>query len=178
MKRFARRSFFRIPAAAIAFAIGPFVIVNHAKGDGCAPLAPASNTTVDCTGTTTNQNNPNGYGTGVETGNTINIQAGATVTGTQHGLLIDSATVINNGSIITTGNSFTRGISASTNVTVTNVGTISLADVVAGPGVGVFAQGVAKVDNQNTISLGSNAFGVASNLGGVDLTNSGTISAG
>jgi len=46
------------------------------------PAAPVNNTTVTCTGTVTNQNSPNGYGTGVENGLTINVQAGATVTGT------------------------------------------------------------------------------------------------
>jgi hypothetical protein len=177
MDRSKRSKFARV-LATLALPVTTATLTGYANADGCTPAAPVDNTTVTCTGTTTNQNDPNGYGTGVETGNTINVQTGATVTGTQRGLLIDSGTVINNGSITASGNSLTRGISANSNVTVTNVGTISLADVLGVTGVGILAQGVTTVNNQGTISLGSNAFGAGSNLGEVDLTNSGTISAG
>jgi hypothetical protein len=51
---------------AIALAlIAPFAASDRAEADGCSPATPADNTTVACTGTTTNQDNPNGFGTGL-----------------------------------------------------------------------------------------------------------------
>ena len=65
----------------------------------CTPAAPVNNMTITCTGTVTNQNSPNGYGTGVETGLTINVQAGATVTGTTSpgdGIAVAGGNTVNN----------------------------------------------------------------------------------
>ena len=65
----------------------------------CTPAAPVNNTTVNCVGTVTNQNAPNGYGTGVENNLTINVQANATVTGTANpgnGISIANGNTINN----------------------------------------------------------------------------------
>src|SRR5215472_16601778 len=50
---------------------------------GCAPLSGlASGTTVTCSGNTPNQDAPNGYGTGAQANNTVNVTNNATVTGT------------------------------------------------------------------------------------------------
>src|SRR6516165_3031108 len=50
---------------------------------GCSPPSGgASNTTVNCNGTTTNQDAPNGYGNGAQANNTVNVTNNATVTGT------------------------------------------------------------------------------------------------
>jgi len=65
----------------------------------CTPGAPVNNTTVTCTGTVTNQNAPNGYGTGVENGLTINVQANTTVTGTTspgNGISVGDGNTVNN----------------------------------------------------------------------------------
>jgi hypothetical protein len=67
---------------AFVFALPALLLTAASAFAQCTPAAPVNNTTVTCTGTVTNQNPPNGYGTGVETGLTINVQAGATVTGT------------------------------------------------------------------------------------------------
>jgi hypothetical protein len=67
---------------AFALAFPTLVLTAASAFAQCSPAAPVNNTTVTCTGTVTNQNSPNGYGTGVENGLTINVQAGATVTGT------------------------------------------------------------------------------------------------
>jgi uncharacterized protein with beta-barrel porin domain len=93
----------------------------------CNPTAPVSNTTVTCA-TTTNQNGTNGYGTGAENNDTINVIAGATVTGTNNGLSIGDNNIVNIAPTATvTGtlsgiipNSATAGT-----LTVNNQGTVS-----------------------------------------------------
>ena len=119
--------------AVLALSVASFTAVerSHAQvppANSCSPPAPVNNTNVTCSGTVTNQNAPNGYGTGTETGLTIDVLTGATVSGTQRGIFIDTATVTNNGSISAAGNTDARGISASTDVNVTNFGTITVGD--------------------------------------------------
>ena len=149
----------------------------------CTPNA-ANNVTATCTGTTTNQNAPNGYGTGVETGITIDVILGATVTGTNNGLSFNSGTVTNSGTIIGTnqygiygsGNSIvnltnsgtisgTIGISVTT-VNVTNSGSIS------GPIAGINAFTTSVINQGSITSSGNIAIGAAF----ANVTNSGTIS--
>ena len=55
-----------------------------------------------CTTTTTNEDAPNGYGTAAETGLTINVLSGATVTGTDNGFSLGSNNTVNNSGTITT----------------------------------------------------------------------------
>src|SRR4051812_19862182 len=74
----------------------------------CDPASPVDNVTVTCTGTTTNQNGVNGYGSGGDAtprdnGNTYNIVSGASLTGTRNGLLVGRALIINNFGTITGG---------------------------------------------------------------------------
>ena len=64
----------------LAFLIAPFAVVDGANA-ACAPTSPVNNTTVNCTGATANQSGLVGYGTGTDTGNTYNIPASASVTG-------------------------------------------------------------------------------------------------
>ena len=92
----------------------------------CTP-ASASGVTVSCTGTTTNQgggapgtSGPStiGYGTGTESGITINIGAGSTLTGSSIGITIHDGTVINgSGSTISGPN---NAIVAVGNLSLTN----------------------------------------------------------
>src|SRR5262245_65036697 len=65
---------------ALGLAIVSFTASERAAAD-CTPESPRDNTTVTCTGTTTNQNSPDGYGTSNDTGNTIKVETGASVTG-------------------------------------------------------------------------------------------------
>jgi len=95
-KRDAR--FLRGTAALALLIAAPFAAIERAEA-ACTPAtsaaAPASNT-VTCTGATLNQNNPTGYGTGTETGITVNVQPGASVTGDSISIWLHDGT-INNG---------------------------------------------------------------------------------
>jgi hypothetical protein len=174
-----------------ALLIAPFVAIDRAAA-ACDPTSPVNNATVTCTGTTTNQNgNGNGYGAGNDTGNTINVQPGASVTGTTNGLrfstgtvnnlgtikgglngiLTGTATVNNSGTIIGTGANG-AAINAIT-LTVTNSGTISTTN-----GVGITAGNTLDVTNlaSGVITAGNGGSAIAVNAGTVN--NSGTITAG
>ena len=69
----------------LALLTAPFVAVEqaHAQVGTCTPptsnSTPVNHTIVTCTGATITQNRPNGWGTGVETGDTITVLAGASV---------------------------------------------------------------------------------------------------
>src|SRR5215471_3688507 len=115
-------------AGAVTFLVAPLAVVERTQA-ACAPptstATPANNTTVTCTGTTTNANPPNGWGTGVETGDTINVQAGATVSGTSAGISVNDATINNQGvtgaaSTIEATGPAGIGISAAGQITVGN----------------------------------------------------------
>ena len=131
----------------------------------CSPattaLTPAINTTVTCIGGPITQNGTTGYGVAEDKGNTINIQAGASVTGTLIGVqttgsaVFSDADTINNFGTISGGD----GVLGSSGI-VNNNATIS---GTTGSGVTFISQGV--VSNSGTIS------GV---LAGVDLQN-GTV---
>jgi uncharacterized protein with beta-barrel porin domain len=157
-------------ALMLAVMIAPFAMSGRAEA-ACDPAAPVSGKTVTCTGTTTNQNDPAGYGTDNDTGNTYNILSGASVTATVDGLVLKSGIVNNFGAISGGGNGI--GIFAVDAVTINNAGSIS-----AGvQGIGIFA-GTASVINTRTgtISGGTgiviNGTDVVSNVG-----NSGLIQA-
>jgi hypothetical protein len=79
------------------------VVVERAYA-ACDQTAPVNNTTVTCLGTTNDANPPNGWGTGVETGDTITVQPGASVASTDptisaQGIFLFSGTVNNLGTI-------------------------------------------------------------------------------
>jgi outer membrane autotransporter protein len=117
----------------------------------CAPAAPVNNTPVTCTGTTTNQNDPNGYGTGTETGLSINVDSSggaATVSGTSTGISIQDGSVNNStSSIIEATGTNGRGVEAFT-VNLNNSGTIR-ANVSNGAAIG--ARNVNITQNAGTI---------------------------
>ena len=73
MNRSKRNKFARA-LATLVLPITTATLTGNANADGCAPLAPVNDTTVTCTGTTTDQNNPAGYGTRNENGLTINVE--------------------------------------------------------------------------------------------------------
>ena len=139
----------------------------------CTPTAPA---TVTCTGTVTNQNSPNGFGTGVETGLTINVQAGATVTGTTSpgdGIAVAGGNTVNNlGAIAGPANNGIVAIQAvADTLTVNNnssTATISGLNGVNG------VNGSALVVNQGTITGTSNAGSAITAGVSLNVTNMGT----
>ena len=93
--------------------------------DDCVPFSGVAvpGSTVVCSGTVSNQDAPNGYGTSAETGLTINVLSGATVTGTNDGISVNTNNVINNSGTITGGD---NGVNIGSGTVVNNVsGTIS-----------------------------------------------------
>jgi uncharacterized protein with beta-barrel porin domain len=199
MKRFARSTFSCIPAAAVAFAITPIATTDSAKA-GCAPAAPVSNATVNCTDATTNQNDPNGYGTGVENGIVVNVRPGATVSGTTNGLFLNNSAVDNfgvitggtrgvfsqesvnlineSGRVTATGNSNARAVSTGF-ANVTNSAVVSVGDALNNSvsNIAILSQSTANVFNTGTISAGAFSRGIAA-VTNVNLDNRGTITAG
>jgi hypothetical protein len=83
---------------ALGLAIVSFTASERAAAE-CAPQSPVNDQVVTCTGTTSNQNSPDGYGTTGDTGNTIKVESGASVTGDGNGLIFNDGTVHNRGTI-------------------------------------------------------------------------------
>ena len=129
----------------------------------CTPPA-GNNVTATCTGTTVDQNLPNGYGTGTETNLTTTVVSGASVTGGNSGISFATGSVTNSGTITGIAND---GVLANNSAVVTNSGTI------AGGQIGIVANVAATVTNSGTITGGIEAIFSA---GSLTVTNSGTIS--
>ncbi len=168
------------------------ILVSQRVEAACTPAAPVNNATVTCTGVTNGQNGTAGYGTPGDAGNTVNIQSGASVTGTAIGVDVPTGAVNNLGTISSTdaaglgvgsqivtvtnsggifGGTNGTGVSAST-LSATNSGTIS------GGANGIFGSTVT-VTNSGTIATGTNGAGIQSiGIDGAVVTNSGTISTG
>ena len=165
-------------AIALAVAATPLSLLSTRPAlAACAPLTGVvvPGDTVVCT-TTTNQDAPNGYGTGVENGLTINVLSGATLTGTDNGLSLDSNNTVNNAGTITTLAGGLNGILAQGPVTIVNAsaGTISSqgggSSGIAGPNL--------LITNFGTISAtGAGSFAIDATFGAatVTLDNSGTV---
>ena len=151
----------------------------------CAPPA-GSNVTATCTGTTLNQNPPNGFGTGTEDNLNTTVVQGATVTGNANangtaaafanGIFFNTGSVTSSGAISGIGTDNGSGIRANDSATVTNSNTISGTGGTLG--VGIFA---------NTATVTNNFGGTISGTGGTEgdgifandsatVFNSGTIS--
>ena len=75
------RAFLRRAAPVVAIAVGASFAVSEARAQTCTPAAPVPGDTVTCTGATSGQNPPNGFGTSAMTGITVNVVPGASVTG-------------------------------------------------------------------------------------------------
>src|ERR1700694_5477878 len=119
----------------------------------CTPTS-GDNVTVTCINATVDQGpGPNtGYGNGLQTGLTIHVEAGASVTGTSTGIDGGSNNTINNLGIITTAGNDLFGINAnSTNLIVTNSGTIGRFDipnfVFDSAGINAFDTGLSVTNN-------------------------------
>ena len=145
--------------------VAPWATIGQAEA-ACSPNSPVNNATVTCTGITNGQNGTAGYGTNTDTGNTITVQAGASVAGASIGLLYQTGTVNNFGTVTGTASD---GIGADI-TTVTNSGTIS------GGTYGISASGLTVTNSGGVISGGTAGLLIGS--GAHDVTNSGTISGG
>ena len=150
-----------IAALALASALASTWWCDQAQAQ-CVPAAVAatpSNATVNCNGTVTNQNSPDGYGTGQQANDVINVQTGS-VTGTNNGFNLDTGNTVNlsSGTLVTGGlNGIAYGSAGST-ITINNSGTIS------GNGAnaivnGVVSPGSAMITNSGIMSATSTASG-------------------
>lgn len=154
MDRFKRKKFVRA-LAALAVPVTTVTLTGHANA-ACTPAAPVNDTTVTCAGATNNQNDPAGYGTRTENGLTINVESGASVTGTRFGVNVDG-----------------RGASN----TINNLGTISgldqgvLADVATVNNSGTIASSGNRGIEGSRITLLNSASGVISAIKGLSATN-------
>jgi hypothetical protein len=109
-----------------------------APDDALAACSPAtgSNVTVTCSGSTFNQGpgGNTGYGDSTQNGLTVNVQSGASVTGTSTGIDVNNNNTINNLGTITTqgsgGVGDVYGINGNGPLTVNNSGSIGRADAV------------------------------------------------
>jgi outer membrane autotransporter protein len=185
----------------LAATIAMLAMVGQAEAK-CDPVSPANDKTVTCTGATDGQNGTAGYGTEADSGNTINVLSGASVTGTLEGVVLHDGTINNDGLIEARGD-FGFGIGAVATVTVNNKssGTIRANGgatdnnfaILAGQdanvtnaggrieatginGVAIDAFRTATVNNSGAIQ--ASFFGILGGFGGngdVNLTNSGTI---
>jgi len=153
-----------------ALLIASFAMSGRVEA-ACTPASPVNNTIVTCTGKTTNQNGTNGYGTVNDNNNTYNIQAGATVTGDDFGVVFGTGATINNDGTITGG----IGISGS-DATINNTST----GVITGDTSGVQAT-TATVRNAGLISAmgvsatGGNGLGISADTADVNNTSTGHI---
>src|SRR5262245_47832176 len=153
-----KRNRFAWMLATVALPVTSAALTGHANA-ACAPAAPVNDTTVTCTETTIDQNPPNGFGTGNETGITINVVTGASVTATAGtGIALSSGTVTNDGSISATRTESAFGITGGDGVTVNNNGTISATSTIGA--AGIFIPGTATITNTGTISVSDTGTGV------------------
>jgi hypothetical protein len=140
-----------------ALLIAPFVGIERAAA-ACDPPSPVNGADVTCKGTTGSPSTPVGYGTDTDTGNTINVLSGASVTGSVNGLRFNDGTVNNSGTISAPADQGVA-IRGQDSATVTNSGTISTGV----SGVGILAN-TAILINSGTISVGtSGAVGIFAN---------------
>jgi len=192
----------RSGAAAAVFAVAAIVNawpVAPARA-ACAPPAgagtPAPGTTVTCSGTTTAQNAPNGYGDGSQTGITINVLSGASVIGASptggHGLNLAGADTINNAGAIT-GGSVAGGIAGNginilgNNTIITTSGMVTgganTGGGIAGNAINIVGSN-AIITTSGVVTGGANASNGIAGAGifiigdGANIANSGSIAGG
>lgn len=188
------RSLGSFRTTAIALLALPIILLMTASSveAACAPPAgpgtPASGTTVTCSGTTTNQNPPAGYGDGSQNGLSINVLGGASVIGTNVGFALDGQTtantINNSGTIRDDGSnpaSF-NGISAvaggTLNLSNSGSGVISGTSTNANAIVIGVNVGTLQGSNAGHITVtGNGSETVGINAIGVSFTNTGTIAA-
>ena len=139
-----------------------------------------SGSTVNCSGTVLNGNGTNGFGTGAETGLTINVAPSTTtVTGDANGIDVGANNIVNNSGTVTgNGAAFANaGVLIDTGSTVNNTGTIQGNNLSSG----IHYTGSVTINNLGAGSLitgfGSGISPVAGDpTATVNVVNQGTIS--
>jgi hypothetical protein len=198
MRLLAQRHSLLLQATALAPWIALVAPVDRAEA-ACTPPSSASDTTVTCTGTTTNSGPgaDTGYGAVGDNNNTYNIQAGATVEGGAFGVIFGNRATFNNlGTIKGVGAAGIRdsNLTATGHFNVTNASTgiisghfgifagnplvVNNAGQILGTGapVGAIEAKTATVTNESTGTISGVGFGIrAATLANVN--NSGAISA-
>ena len=152
-----------------------FAGIDEAKA-ACAPAAPVTDSIVTCTGATLNQNDPFGYGDNQNARNIINVDPGASVTGTNIGVVLSgggfaNADTVNNFGTIS--GAF-EGIAGTSGIVNNNAGATILGT--GANGIGYLINSTGTLTNSGTIS--GTLRGVQIQNGTVTNTSSGTIAGG
>jgi hypothetical protein len=160
-------------ATALAPLIALVAPLDRAEA-ACDATSPVNDTVVTCTGTTTNANGTNGFGsssaTSGDTRNTYNVLGGASVSGTGNGLSFFTLGTVNNSGTITGEGAGGSGVLGQVNGIIHNSGRISATGLA---GSGVFILGTGTVNNNGSIS--GTQSGVRMQNGEVINTRSGFI---
>src|SRR5262245_55883433 len=181
-----KRNKFAWMLATVALPVTSAALTGHANA-ACAPAAPVDNTTVTCIGVTNNQNDPAGYGTRTENGLTINVESGASVTGTRFGVSVDGNGASNTINNLGTISGFDQGVLADV-ATINNSGvitssgncgiegqTVTVTNTVSGVISGNIGMGIRNATVINLGSITGTQNGIEAVTG--EINNSGTISA-
>ena len=193
--------------SSLAGATAAWLAYSGAALAACTPTTSPTilqDATVTCSGSTTNQNSPQGYGTGFETGLTINVQSGASLTGTNNGIYAAGATVNNSGAIAggagsgvgvsqlvlnNTGSISGRSGATGFDVNVTNSGTITATVNYGVSGLTATVVNIGTIQGPNGVTGGTvsvvnsgsvlaSFYAVRGGTGDATLINSGTIRGG
>ncbi len=155
-------------AAIVAASAFAGITISAAPASAICTPAAGNGVTATCTGTTDNQNFPNGYGNPSQSNLNTTVVQGATVTGTNDGIDLNNGSVTNAGAITGTNASGVFGLTSSGFVTVNNSG------VITGNAYGVVANGNLNVTNSGTIQA-LLSYALDSFSGSVTVVNSGAI---
>jgi uncharacterized protein with beta-barrel porin domain len=167
----------QMPALAALGCLGAVALPVPGAFAACAP-ATGSNITVTCSGVTVNQGPGinTGYGDGTQNGLTVNVQSGASVTGTNTGIDVNANTTINNfGTITTAGNDIYAINANGVQLTVNNSGSIGNVNDLAGINSANF--GLTVTNNASGVISGQTAIqgAGAGGVGTTAVTNFGLI---
>jgi uncharacterized protein with beta-barrel porin domain len=167
-------------ALMLALALASFAATERAQAQNCSPATTAANPlvgqTVTCILTTTNQNGTTGFGLPQDSGNIINVQPGATVTGTDIGIQVSAIGRTDDGTADTVNNfgaiSGATGINGFTAILNNNPGAI----ISGTNGQGILLDGTALVTNSGGIS--GTTVGIEIENADITNTSTGFISGG
>jgi uncharacterized protein with beta-barrel porin domain len=162
-------------AASATLAIGVSVATATMAQAACSPNAvdaatPAPGTTVTCSGATLDQNLDAGYGTGNQTGITINVGDGASLeSNARIGMWVGDAVIRNGVGASVLG--WTDGIIAATgSLAVTNFGSITATN-----GTAIIAATDVTLTNHAAGVISGGASGIVSTGGAITVDNAGSI---
>jgi hypothetical protein len=157
-----------VRALAVLGGLGALVLPTSSALAACAPPA-GSNIIVTCSGATVDQGPGfnTGYGNGTQNGLTVNVQSGASVTGTSTGIDVNNNNTINNLGTITTSGNDVWAINGNANLTVNNSGSIGNVNDLAG--INASGVGLTVTNNATGVITGQTAIQGAG-FGGVGTT--------